>query len=62
MSEAVIYRDSAGEWRFRIVGDNGEILLASEGYVSKSNAERGLETALAEMAEIHDASEGGEAA
>ena len=38
-----IYRDEAGQWRFRIKGLNGEIVAASEGYATKANARRGVE-------------------
>ena len=38
-----IYRDSAGEWRFRVKGRNGEIVATGEGYTRKHDAERGLE-------------------
>lgn len=39
-----IFKDSAGEWRFRVKGANGEIVATSEGYSTKSNARRGLKT------------------
>lgn len=39
-----IYEDEAGEWRFRVKGGNGEIVAASEGYVSAENAARGFAT------------------
>lgn len=35
-----IYRDHAWQWRWRLVAGNGEIVAASEGYVSRYNAER----------------------
>lgn len=39
-----IYEDSRGEWRWRLVAENGEIVADSaEGYDSKSNAERAVE-------------------
>jgi len=37
-SKFVIYRDSAGEYRWRLVARNGEKVAASEGYSSKQNA------------------------
>lgn len=37
-----VYEDVAGNWRYRVVGANGEIVAASEPYVSKSNATRGF--------------------
>jgi uncharacterized protein len=39
-----IFQDDAGEYRFRLKAANGEIILASEGYVSKSGAENGVES------------------
>lgn len=37
-----IYKDTAGEWRFRIKGKNGEIVATGEAYQSKAGALRGL--------------------
>jgi len=38
-----LYADSAGEWRFRLRHDNGNVVGDSgEGYASKSNAKRAL--------------------
>lgn len=43
MAPTNIYKDDAGEYRFRITGDNGEIIAqSSEGYSSKQGAMRGL--------------------
>ena len=39
-----IYRDNAGEFRFRLKAGNSEPVLASEGYTSKSGAENGVES------------------
>ncbi len=40
-----LYRDKASEWRWRLVHRNGRILADSgEGYVSRSNARRAVET------------------
>jgi uncharacterized protein YegP (UPF0339 family) len=36
------FEDDAGEARFRLVGANGEKMLASEPYASKANAVRGI--------------------
>jgi len=33
-----VYRDRAGEYRWRLVASNGEKVAASEGYVTKSGA------------------------
>ena len=37
-----IYKDKAGEFRFRLKASNGENVGASEGYKAKSGAENGI--------------------
>ncbi|PQA86629.1 YegP family protein [Hyphococcus luteus] len=37
-----LYKDGAGEFRFRLKAGNGENILASEGYENKSGAENGI--------------------
>lgn len=39
-----IYKDKAGEFRFRLKARNGEIIATSEGYTSKSGCENGIES------------------
>jgi len=39
-----VYNDKAGEFRFRLKARNGEIILASEGYTSKSGCMNGIES------------------
>lgn len=39
-----LYRDKAGEYRFRLKAGNGEIILASEGYKQKASAINGIES------------------
>lgn len=39
-----IYLDKAGEYRFRLKATNGEPILASEGYKSKSSCQNGVES------------------
>jgi uncharacterized protein YegP (UPF0339 family) len=40
-----VYEDSAGEWRWRLLAPNGNIIADSgEGYVSKQGAKRGIES------------------
>lgn len=39
-----LYKDKAGEFRFRLKAGNGETVLASEGYSSKSSATNGVES------------------
>ena len=51
-----IFQDKAGEWRWHIKADNGEVVAASEAYTTKADAERGLETAEAVAAQ--DVAEG----
>lgn len=36
-----LFQDKGGKWRYRVVGKNGEKLVTSEPYASRSNAERG---------------------
>lgn len=36
-----IYKDNAGEFRFRLKAANGNVLLASEGYGSIASAKKG---------------------
>ena len=38
MAKLVIYRDVAGQYRWRLVANNGEKVAASEAYVSKQGA------------------------
>lgn len=37
-----LYKDNAGEFRFRLKAGNGENILASEGYKDKGGAENGI--------------------
>ncbi|MBE9639179.1 YegP family protein [Salipiger mangrovisoli] len=37
-----LYKDKAGEFRFRLKAGNGEIILVSEGYKQKASAENGV--------------------
>ncbi|MBM9590593.1 YegP family protein [Leptospira sp. 201903075] len=37
-----IYKDKAGEFRFRLKAGNGEIIASSEGYASKQSCENGI--------------------
>lgn len=39
-----IYKDKAGEFRFRLKAINGEIIAASEGYVKKDSCKNGIES------------------
>ncbi len=37
-----LYKDKAGEFRFRLKAGNGENILSGEGYKDKSGAENGI--------------------
>ncbi|GIT78914.1 UPF0339 protein [Leifsonia sp. LS1] len=39
-----LYKDKAGEYRFRLKAANGETIATSEGYASKSGAKNGIES------------------
>lgn len=39
-----LFKDKAGEFRFRLKAANGEIIAASEGYNTKASAEKGIES------------------
>ena len=39
-----IYKDKAGEFRFRLKASNGQGVLTSEGYKAKSGAKNGVES------------------
>lgn len=44
MATFELYSDKAGQFRFRLKADNGQIILASEGYTTKSAAQNGIES------------------
>lgn len=39
-----VYKDAAGEFRFRLKASNGQNILASEGYKTKASCENGIES------------------
>jgi len=39
-----LYKDKAGEFRFRLKAGNGETIAASEGYKTKASALNGIES------------------
>jgi uncharacterized protein YegP (UPF0339 family) len=39
-----LYKDKAGEFRFRLKASNGENIGSSEGYTAKSGAKNGIES------------------
>ncbi|WP_224338127.1 HVO_2922 family protein [Haloprofundus halobius] len=45
MATFEVFRDKAGEWRWRLVATNGNIIADSgEGYQSKQGVKRGIES------------------
>ncbi|NLR83057.1 YegP family protein [Chitinophaga eiseniae] len=44
MGKFVITKDSKGEFRFKLNAGNGETILVSEGYTTKANCEKGIES------------------
>lgn len=44
-AEFEVFRDSEGEWRWRLVHDNGNIIADSgQGYATKQKAVQGIES------------------
>ena len=39
-----LYKDKAGEFRFRLKAGNGQTILASEGYKQRASAMKGIES------------------
>ena len=39
-----LYKDKAGEFRYRLKARNGEIILVGEGYASKAGCKNGVES------------------
>ena len=39
-----IYKDKAGEFRFRLKATNGQIIAVGEGYTTLANCEKGVES------------------
>ena len=37
-----IYKDKSGEFKFRLKAKNGEVIVASEGYVKKDSCKKGI--------------------
>ena len=59
MAQFEIYKDSQGEFRWRLRADNGEIIATGEGYTSKAGCLNGIESVKenAPDAEIEDQTE-----
>ena len=59
-----IYKDNAGEFRFRLKAGNGEIILTGEGYKAKDGVLNGVESVRSNAPdparyEVKEASNGG---
>ena len=53
MPKIEFYTDTQGEWRWRIVAENGEIIGASsEGFASKRNASDNLDRLANALADL----------
>lgn len=44
MHKFEVYKDKAGEFRFRFRASNGEIMFGSEGYKTKASALKAIES------------------
>jgi len=41
-----VFEDASGQWRWRLVAGNGEVVAQSEAYTRKQDAERGVRDAV----------------
>ena len=41
MAHFKVFRDTKGEWRWRLVAANGKIIAQSEGYTRRQDARKG---------------------
>ena len=41
-----VYKDKAGEYRFKLKAANGEIIAVSEGYSSKTSCMNGIQSVM----------------
>jgi hypothetical protein len=44
MTKFEVYKDKAGEYRFRLKAGNGQVIAISEGYKSKTSCMNGIES------------------
>lgn len=54
-----VFKDKSGEFRFRLKASGGEIIAASEGYTTKYNCLKGIESVkknapIAEVVELKE--------
>ena len=62
-----IYKDKAGEFRFRLKATNGQVIATGEGYKTKASAIEGIESVqknapgakIEDLSEVSSASGGG---
>ena len=40
--EFEIFKDTSGDFRFRLLAKNGEVVAASEGYTTKDKCKKGI--------------------
>jgi uncharacterized protein len=52
MSTVDIYQDKTGDYRWRVVAANGEIVATGEGYTTEQDAERGFRDAARNITDI----------
>jgi uncharacterized protein YegP (UPF0339 family) len=59
MAKFEIYKDSQGEFRWRLRATNGEVIANGEGYTSKAGCLNGIESVRknAPVAEVEDQTE-----
>lgn len=59
MAKFEIYKDSQGEFRWRLRAANGEVIANGEGYTSKAGCKNGIESVRenAPVAEVEDQTE-----
>ena len=44
-SKFVVSKDKAGEYRFKLIAPNNQVIAVSEGYTSKESVMAGIESA-----------------
>lgn len=44
MAQFEIYKDKRGEFRWRLLADNNQIIASGEGYKSKAGCKNGIES------------------
>jgi uncharacterized protein YegP (UPF0339 family) len=52
MGKFVIKTDKRGEYRFNLLAENGQVILSSEGYTTKSACENGIESVMKNAPEM----------